>query len=71
MKLDPASAESRVAYSRLLLAQGDIARAERLVDEALKLAPASADDRSIATMLGVTRGDVEAIFRHLQHAVGS
>ncbi len=29
-----------------------------------------ADDRSIASSLGITRGDVEAIFRHLQHAMG-
>jgi hypothetical protein len=28
-----------------------------------------ADERAIASSLGISRGDVEAIFRHLQHAM--
>jgi Tfp pilus assembly protein PilF len=43
IQLDKSSAESRVAYARLLFAQGNPDRAEVLIDQALKLAPKSAD----------------------------
>ena len=43
LQLDPASADTRVAYSRLLRRQGSLDRAESLIDDALKIAPQARD----------------------------
>jgi tetratricopeptide (TPR) repeat protein len=43
MKLDHSTAEPRIAYARLLFKQGDLDRAQALIDESLKLEPTNAD----------------------------
>jgi tetratricopeptide (TPR) repeat protein len=43
IRMDRSSSEPRVAYARLLFAQGRADRAEALIDQALKLSPGSAD----------------------------
>jgi hypothetical protein len=45
------------------------ARLRPLASRVLPLMRPGADDRSIAAALGISRGDLEALFRHLQHAV--
>lgn len=45
------------------------ARLRHLAARVRKLMGPGADERRIAADLGISRGDVEALFRHLQHAV--